>query len=72
MIDQISNFITSPVAILLLGLILDLILRLKPSQKSLGVLQVIGEGAKKIGTLLIKLGELSDKVLPQRLNPPQS
>lgn len=52
---------------LIIAGILDFILRLIPSQKPLGVMYLIADGAKKVGEILVKLGGLLDKILPQRL-----
>jgi hypothetical protein len=50
-----------------IALVLELILRLIPTQKPLSILHLIGEGSKKIGNLLLGIGNLLDKVLPQKL-----
>lgn len=47
--------------------ILDFILRMIPSKKPIGILQLVGAAAVKIGELLVKFGNLLNKVLPQNL-----
>ncbi len=50
-----------------IGLIVDLILRLIPSEKPRGVLHYMGAVVKGLGSLFSKLAELSDSILPQNL-----
>jgi len=69
-LDQILAFLGSAVgASASIAFVLEFVLRLIPSQKPLSILHLVGAGVKKVGAILIKLGELLDKVLPQKLVP---
>lgn len=48
-----------------IAVVLEFIFRMIPTQKPLSILHVIGAVAKKLGEILIQLGDLLDKVLPQ-------
>jgi hypothetical protein len=50
-----------------LAIVLEFVFRVIPSQKPLSVLYLVAEGIKKLGEVLIKLGKILDKILPQRL-----
>jgi hypothetical protein len=50
-----------------IALVLEFAFRLIPSQKPLSILYVAASALKKIGELCIKVGQLLDKVLPQKL-----
>ena len=66
--DTILNFLTSGLgASATIAVILEFGLRLIKSKKPLSVLYGISVIVHKLGEILIKLGELLDKVLPQRL-----
>jgi hypothetical protein len=69
-IDLVSNFLVnmSPAAYGAIGAILEFGLRMVKSDKPLSILHLIGGFARKIGELLVKIADFSDKVLPQRLS----
>lgn len=50
-----------------LAIVADFLFRIIPSKKPLGVIHLIIGVAAKIGALLIKVQEVSDKVLPQNV-----
>lgn len=64
--DMIMNM--SPVMISGIAAVLEVVLRLVKSEKPLSILHMLGMGARKIGELLVKIADLSDKILPQRLS----
>lgn len=66
-IEKISNGIPVGAAAVPIGLVLDLVLRLIPSEKPRGVLHLVGDLVKGLGKLFSKLGEASDQMLPQKL-----
>ena len=45
----------------------DFLMRYAPTRKSLGVLQIVGAVAKRVGDLLVAFGMLVDKILGQKL-----
>ncbi len=49
------------------AMILEFVLRLVKSEKPLSILYIIAAVVKKIGDIFVKLGQLLDKVLPQKL-----
>lgn len=52
---------------MVIGVVLDFVFRLVPSQKPLSLIHVIANVAKKSGEVLSKFGALLDKVLPQKI-----
>jgi hypothetical protein len=50
-----------------LGLLLELVLRKFPSEKPLSIVHLIGDWITVVGQLLVKIGDLFDKILPQNL-----
>ena len=50
-----------------IAMVLEFALRLIPSEKPLSIAHVIANAAKKIGNILVSIGNLLDKVLPQNL-----
>lgn len=48
------------------ALVLDFVFRMIPSKEPLSVLHVVAKGARLLGEALIKVAEISDKVLPQK------
>jgi hypothetical protein len=51
---------------------IDFLLRYKATRKPLGVLQIVGMVAKRVGDLLVAFGMLVDKILGQRLKDSDS
>ncbi len=67
-LDQILSHISAASASAgVIALVLEFILRLVKSEKPLSILYIVGGVLKKLGAIFSGLGELSDKVLPQRL-----
>ena len=50
-----------------IGVVLEFALRLIPSKRPLSILHVVGGVAKKAGAICLAIGDLLDKVLPQKL-----
>lgn len=50
-----------------IAIAIELILRLTKSQKPLSLLYAVAAVVKGLGGALVKLGEILDKVLPQKL-----
>lgn len=48
-------------------IVVEFILRFVKSSKPLSILYVVADAIKLVGKILTKAGELSDKVLPQRV-----
>jgi hypothetical protein len=62
MFDKILSFLNfSPAALSTAGVVLEMVLRLIPSEKPMGILQ-------GLAAVLKRLADLSDKVLPQNLS----
>lgn len=49
------------------AIVLDVVFRMIPSKKPLSVLYVIAEGIGAVGKVLVKIAEVADKVLPQKI-----
>lgn len=64
-IELLSNI--SPVIFTVLVFIVETGLRYIKSEKPLSVVYLVAGAIKKLGVILVKIGEISDKVLPQRL-----
>jgi hypothetical protein len=52
---------------LTIAIVLEMLFRFIPSEKPLSVIRLVASAMKGVGTLLVKLAEFSDKVLPQKL-----
>jgi hypothetical protein len=50
-----------------LGLALELGMRLMPTKKPMSAAYVLADALKKIGEICTKLGEMLDRVLPQKV-----
>ena len=50
-----------------IALVMEFVFRIFPSQKPLSFLYVLAYILKKAGEISIKIGELLDKILPQKL-----
>lgn len=50
-----------------IALVLEFAFRLIPSEKPRSVLLVIAKGAEMLGKFLVKLSEILNKVIPQKL-----
>lgn len=55
----------------MIAVVVEFVLRLIPSSKPLSVAYLVGAACKKIGLIFTKVGEISDRVLPQRLAAPK-
>lgn len=67
-LDKILAFLSSAEgASLTIAVVVEFILRMIKSEKPLSILYLIANVAKKSGEILVKIGNLIDKVLPQRL-----
>jgi len=65
---QVMKFLASVEgASLTVGLVLDFAFRMIPSKKPLSVLHLVAKGAGMVGKALVKLAEVADKVLPQKV-----
>lgn len=71
-IDPVLAFIQSAAAqSAVVGIVLEFVLRLIPSKKPLSVLHMVGACAKKVGQALVAVGDLFDKILPQKIAEPK-
>lgn len=50
---------------------LEFVFRLSPTQKPLSIAHVVGAVVRKSGEILVKLADLLDKLLPQKLKSPE-
>lgn len=67
-LDKILAFLSSAEgASLTIAVVVEFILRMIKSEKPLSILYLIANVAKKSGEILVKISNLMDKVLPQRL-----
>lgn len=67
-LDKILAFLSSAEgASLTIAVVVEFILRMVKSEKPLSILYLIANVTKKSGEILVKIGNLMDKVLPQRL-----
>lgn len=67
-LDKILAFLSSAEgASLTIAVVVEFILRMIKSEKPLSILYLIANVTKKSGEILVKIGNLMDKVLPQRL-----
>jgi hypothetical protein len=51
-----------------LAIVVEFVLRLVPSEKPRSIAYAVGGFVKVIGAVFTKLGELLDKILPQKLS----
>lgn len=66
--DAIEKFLASAGGqATVIAIVLEFVLRLSKSQKPLSIAYVISDVLKKSGEMLMSIGKLLDKVLPQRL-----
>jgi hypothetical protein len=67
-LEKITDFVTSfEGSILTISIIVEMAFRFFPSDKPLGILRMIASLMGKTGKLLIKISDLMDKVLPQKM-----
>ena len=52
------------------AVVMEFVLRLIPSKKPLGLLHIAGDLIEKAGYVLVKVGQLLDKILPQKVIEP--
>jgi hypothetical protein len=50
-----------------IAVVLDFALRMMPSKKPLGVVHMVAKMIGMVGKVLVKVSEISDKVLPQKV-----
>lgn len=68
-LDQILALLGSlgPEVLATVAIVLEFALRLVPSDKPKSILHLIGAVARKVGEALVKIADILDKVLPQKL-----
>lgn len=67
-LDQVMKWLTSAHgASTTVAVIVELLFRVIPSKKPLSILRMVAGLAKLVGEILIKFSDLSDKVLPQKI-----
>ncbi len=68
-VDLAMAFLNSLSGPVMVGIaaVIEMGLRLIKSPKPLSILHLFGDGAHKIGALLVKIGDVLDKILPQRI-----
>jgi DNA-binding HxlR family transcriptional regulator len=67
-LDKVLEFIaTAEGASLTIAVVVEFVLRMIKSEKPLSVLYLAANVIKKSGEILVKIGNLLDKILPQRL-----
>ena len=65
--NSVINFISSPTGVVMLAGLVEFLLRVFKSTKALGILHFVGRCLVVFGNLAVKLGEASDKILPQNV-----
>lgn len=55
-----------------LVIVCEFLFRLVPTQKPLSILHIGASVLKVCGAILVKAGDLADKILPQNVKPPQA
>lgn len=65
-LEAISSFGAGPL-VATIAIAVEFVLRLIKSEKPRSILYLIADGTKAVGGIISKLGEIMDKVLPQRL-----
>ena len=50
-----------------IAIALEFIFRMFPSEKPLSIIRVIASVARKSGEILVKIADISDKILPQKI-----
>lgn len=70
-LQNIVNQIPSPdlAVVSSIGLLLEVIFRVIPSQKPIGILVIVGKVLALLGSLFLKISALVDKIIPQNLKP---
>lgn len=67
-LSKVSNLLDSAQAqIVVFAMILEFTFRMVKTEKPKSIAYLIADFAKKSGEILVKFGQLLDKVLPQRL-----
>lgn len=65
---KVSEFLSSAMgASATVAVVLEFAFRLLPSQKPLSILHIAGKMARAVGEILVKVADLSDKILPQEI-----
>lgn len=70
-IHKIADAIPTGAAVAAIGGVVDFLLRYVPTEKPLSIAHVIADGFHALANLFQKLGDLLDKILPQKLSPPK-
>jgi uncharacterized membrane protein (UPF0136 family) len=67
-LNHVLDFLSTinPVVLTTLAIVVEFALRFVKSAKPLSIIYMIGGALKTIGAICTKLGEISDKVLPQK------
>lgn len=50
-----------------LAVVVEFVLRLVPSEKPKSIIYLVAGAIKSVGAILVKIGEMLDRVLPQKL-----
>jgi len=67
-IQKISGLVLSiEGSALTIAIVMEMVFRFFPTEKPLTLLRLIASGMKAVGELFIKISDLLDKVLPQKL-----
>jgi hypothetical protein len=67
-LDKALNFLLSAEgSAATIAVVFEFVLRLVPSQKPLSVMYIIAKVVSKVGEILVFIGKLLDKILPQKL-----
>lgn len=65
---KVSEILSSAVgASATIAVVLEFAFRLIPSEKPLSILHVVGKMSRAVGQILVKIADLSDKILPQHV-----
>lgn len=65
--DKILGFLNSGTGVMIIAAVVEFGLRFIKSEKALSLIYVCSGMFKMVGNLLTKLGEFSDKILPQKI-----
>ena len=67
-LNQVINFLSNALgSSATIAVVLEFVFRMLPTEKPLSTLHVISKSIRLIADVLLKIAELSDKVLPQKL-----
>jgi len=72
MLDKILSWIPSDLQTVgIVAAVMEFLMRMIPSQKPLSIMHVVAAVVKQLGAILNGVGALLDKVLPQKIKPPE-